>query len=97
MTATRVPPEVPIGEARALLADIATAAKEHAATTTLTKRGKPVAQVAPPDAVIVPADMWTATQAAYDKAVTTGLSNAHPVIVHVLKELGRLLDSGRQA
>lgn len=51
MTATKVPAELPISEARAILTDIATAAKEHGATTTLTKHGKPYAKVVPLDHV----------------------------------------------
>jgi antitoxin (DNA-binding transcriptional repressor) of toxin-antitoxin stability system len=47
MTATTVPAELPISEARAILTDIATAAKEHGAKTILTKHGKPVAQIGP--------------------------------------------------
>jgi antitoxin (DNA-binding transcriptional repressor) of toxin-antitoxin stability system len=50
MTATIVPAEVPISEARAILTDIATAAKEHGAQTVLTKHGKAVAKVVHPDA-----------------------------------------------
>jgi prevent-host-death family protein len=94
VTATRVPAELPISEARAILTDIATAAKEHGATTTLTKHGKPYAKVVPLDHPPTPdPEMWRAARDAYDKAITTGLSNANPVIVEVLTEFGRLLNT----
>lgn len=65
---TTVPSKVPIGKARAFLADIATAANEHHAQTTLTRRGKPIAKVVHPDAGNMPhPDLWQAAQEAFDR------------------------------
>jgi antitoxin (DNA-binding transcriptional repressor) of toxin-antitoxin stability system len=92
MTATTVPAELPISEARVILTDVATAAKEHYAETMLTRHGKPVAKVVHPDAATGPhPDVWQAAQEAYDKAITTGLVGAPRAIVNVLAEFGRLL------
>lgn len=91
MTATRVPAALPISEARAILTDIATAAKEHGDETTLTKHGKPYAKVVPLDHPTAPDPaMWRAARDAYNALNTLALSTQSR---HILGILGRLLDT----
>ena len=72
MPATKVPAEVPISEARALLTTIATAANEHGARTALTRHGKTVALVVPPDAANIPGpDLWQAAMREFDRLKNT--------------------------
>jgi hypothetical protein len=93
MTATTVPAELPISEARAILTDIATAAKEHYAQTILTKHGKAVAKVVHPDAGVTPdPGLWQAAQEAYD-ATMSGDRAHHRTTADALAALGALLGS----
>jgi antitoxin (DNA-binding transcriptional repressor) of toxin-antitoxin stability system len=85
---TTVPTEVPISEARAILTDIATAAIEHGAETTLTRHGKAVAKVVHPDAATTPhPDLWQAAQEAYDTLDACDLSADSRRILNVLGTL----------
>lgn len=85
---TTVPSKVPIGQARAVLADIATAANEHHAQTTLTRRGKPIAKVVHPDAGNSPHPaVWGAALVAFNAAMTNPQGEYRRAIV----ALGTLL------
>lgn len=44
---TQAPAEVTAEQARVLMADLLTAAKEHGQVTVITRHGKPVAQLGP--------------------------------------------------
>lgn len=91
MTATQDIPQASTQEAREDFARIVRDA-EYGHPTLITRHRETVAVVMHPAAANCPdPDMWQAARAAYDKAITTGLSNAHPVIVEVLAEFGRLL------
>ena len=87
MTATTVPAELPISEARKILTDIATAAKEHGATTTITKNGKAVAKVVHPDAGDIHPAVWQAARA----DLTAAMTDPQGEYLRAILALGRLL------
>jgi hypothetical protein len=89
MTATRVPAEIRISEARAILTDIATASKEHEARTMLTRHDKPVAVVMHPDAINCPTpSQWAAARHTFNQAMTDPQQHREAVLA-----LGKLLRS----
>lgn len=91
MTTRTQPAEVTATEFRQDIARIIRDA-EYGRPTVITRDRIPVAKVVHPDAASMPhPDLWQAAQEAYDKAITTGLVNAHPVVGRALRAFGELL------